>query len=190
MGTQFSRDWGAGCGRVMRWLLAAENPGVAVHGGDIDAANVQYCRENLGAAKLEVLPLHPPTPYRAGQFQVIYGLSVFTHLLEDVQFAWLGELARISAPGATVLVTVHGHASYCLAQPDSDWLVRLRETGFDASIHDGILADEIDDDSYYRATFHTPEYVRERWSEYFEVVDILEGFVCHQQDLVVLRKRP
>ncbi len=183
-------DWGSGCGRVLRWLLDAELPGVDVFGGDIDAANVRYCRQNLTGVEFEVLLLHPPTSYESGMFQVIYGLSVFTHLQEDVQLAWLGELARISAPGATVLVTVHGDASYCLAQPDSDWLKRIRETGFDASIHDGILAGEIDDDAYYRATFHTADYVRERWSEYFEVVDILEGFVCHQQDLVVLRKRP
>lgn len=182
-------DWGSGCGRVLRWLLGANLPGVEAYGADVDAANVAYCRDHLPAAQYEVLPLRPPSSYPSGHFQVIYGLSVFTHLLEDVQFAWLAELARICAAGATVLVTIHGDASYCLAQPDLDWLSRIRETGYDASIRDGILAGEIDDDSYYRATFHTAEYVRERWSEHFEVVDILEGFVCHQQDMVVLRKR-
>lgn len=182
-------DWGVGCGRVVRWLLAADHPGVEVHGGDIDGDNVALCRATLPGGTYTHLPLMPPTPYPDGHFTAIYGLSVFTHLTEDVQFAWLAELARITAPGGTVLVTVHGDASYCLAQPDAPWLARLRERGIDASIHDACLSGHIDDDSYYRATFHSLDYVRERWSEHFEVVAIHEGFVCHQQDMVVLRKR-
>ncbi len=182
-------DWGSGCARVTRWLVQAQLPEVEVHGGDIDAANVRWCQDSIDHANFQVLPLHPPSPYQDGQFQVIYGLSVFTHLQEDVQFAWLEELARIAAPGATLLLTVHGDASYCLARPDMEWLERLRAKGFDASIQDGCLAGQIEDDTYYRATFHTHDYVREHWGQFFEVVEILEGFVCHQQDMVVLRKR-
>lgn len=182
-------DWGSGCGRVTRWLVDAALPGVRVSGADVDAENVAWCERLLDGAEYRTIPLHPPTDYPDGSFDLVYGLSVLTHLTEDVQFEWLAELARITSPGATLLLTFHGAASVCLARPDQEWLDGWERNGFDASIEDGFLSDFIGESEYYRATFHTASYVRERWSRYFEVVEILEGFICHQQDMAVLRRR-
>lgn len=182
-------DWGSGCGRVTRWLINADLPGVTVFGADIDDENVRWSREHVPGAQFDTIPLHPPTAYPDGHFQVIYGLSVLTHLTEGVQFEWLHELMRILAPGGHALLTFHGAASVCLAMPDQAWLDRLDEAGFDASIRDDFLSEYIDESEYYRATFHTLDYVRERWSDVFEIVDIHEGFICHQQDMAVLRRR-
>jgi hypothetical protein len=33
------------------------------------------------------------------------------------------------------------------------------------------------------------EYIRHRWSEYFEVLDVIPGYIGNVQDLVVLRKK-
>lgn len=42
---------------------------------------------------------------------------------------------------------------------------------------------------FYQTTFHTPEYVRTNWSEFFEVIDICERAVDGHQDIVVCRRR-
>ena len=39
-------------------------------------------------------------------------------------------------------------------------------------------------------TFHSPEYVGERWGEVFEFLKLLPRAIGGWQDLVVLRRRP
>ena len=39
----------------------------------------------------------------------------------------------------------------------------------------------------YRAAYHSREYVRREWGRYFEVVDIVEYGVGHNQDEVLLK---
>lgn len=85
-------DWGCGCGRVTRWLLDRLDAGVRVVGADIDPLSIHWCRQNLAGGFFERIPLHPPTTFRDEQFSVVLGISVFTHLKEDVQFEWLSEL--------------------------------------------------------------------------------------------------
>ena len=50
----------------------------------------------------------PPLAYCAGQFDFIYSLSVFTHMPETMQYAWVNELRRVLKPGGYLLVTTHG----------------------------------------------------------------------------------
>ena len=49
-----------------------------------------------------------PLAMPADHFDFIYAISVFTHLREDYQDAWLEELARVARPDGIVLLTVHG----------------------------------------------------------------------------------
>lgn len=98
-------DFGCGCGRVVRWWR--ELPG-EVHGTDYNPALVGWCRANLPFATFDVNALEPPLPYARDRFDLVYGLSVLTHLPESTQVAWLHELARVSR--RWLLVTVHGEA--------------------------------------------------------------------------------
>jgi len=41
----------------------------------------------------------PPMSYEDNMFDFVYSISIFTHLPEDMQFAWLQELQRITKPG-------------------------------------------------------------------------------------------
>jgi predicted SAM-dependent methyltransferase len=52
--------------------------------------------------------LAPPTKYPAGKFDFIYALSVFTHLPELDQLAWMDEFHRILRPGGYLLLSLHG----------------------------------------------------------------------------------
>ena len=99
-------DFGCGCGRVIRhW---ADRKATEWHGSDINERLISWCRDHLSFARFEVNGLAPPLPYRAGFFDAIYAISVLTHLDEDLQNRWLGELARIVAPDGAVLLTTHG----------------------------------------------------------------------------------
>ena len=116
-------------------------------------------------------------------------MSVFTHLTEETQFEWLAELQRISAPGAVLLMSVHGGAAVARRQPSEEWFDSWMQRGFDAEAVSDVFRGVIDDDNYYRSAYHTQRYIRERWSEFFEVSEIIPAFMSNTQDLIVLRNR-
>jgi hypothetical protein len=49
--------------------------------------------------------------------------------------------------------------------------------------HDGFLWVDATDNAY-----HSHAYVRERWSRYFEIMDVIPRGVFRYQDLVVARR--
>jgi SAM-dependent methyltransferase len=99
-------DFGCGCGRVTRRWATLD--GVAVHGADRNAAAIDWSRRNLAFARFETNTLAPPLPYAARSFDLVYALSVFTHLTEELGLAWAAELERVLRPGGYVLLTAHG----------------------------------------------------------------------------------
>jgi SAM-dependent methyltransferase len=99
-------DFGCGCGRVTRrW---ASLNGTAVHGSDRSEDAVEWCRRNLPFARFEQNGLAPPLAFDDAAFDLAYGLSVFTHLPEELQVGWLHELSRVLRPGGRLLLTTHG----------------------------------------------------------------------------------
>jgi 2-polyprenyl-3-methyl-5-hydroxy-6-metoxy-1,4-benzoquinol methylase len=177
-------DWGCGSGRLLRYC---DELGAAVTGVDIDEANLAWCRAHLPFASYDTVPLHPPSGLARSNFDLIIGVSIFTHLTEAVQFEWLDELGRILVPGGIAAVTIHGPAVAAASGSRHIWNL-VAERGFiDTASHD---FDEIlDDKHYYRTTFHTHEYIRQTWSRYFEVIDVIPGCIGNWQDLVLLRGR-
>jgi SAM-dependent methyltransferase len=100
-------DFGCGCGRVVRqWA----DLGAGVHGCDYNPAYLAWCRRNLPFARFERNALEPPLPYRDQQFDLVYALSVFTHLPERLLQPWMRELRRVLKPGGFLIITTHGEA--------------------------------------------------------------------------------
>ena len=182
-------DWGVGCGRVARYFGTV--PGVDFCGVDIDADNVDWCARTLPGRYLKV-PLRPPAPLDAASFDLIYGISVLTHLHERDQRAWLAELHRLAAPGAIVLLSFHGttagnYAGLPLPTLDA-YLDAVARDGFLMTSVNRQIRDFIDEPDYYVDVSHSDAYVRRVWGEYFDVVDTIPGMTA-TQDLAVLRKR-
>ncbi len=98
-------DFGCGCGRVTRYWRAF--PG-EVAGTDLSEEAVAWCRANLPFARFEVNGLEPPLAFPSASFDLVYGLSVFTHLAEDTQARWLAELRRVLRPGGRLVLSTHG----------------------------------------------------------------------------------
>ena len=99
-------DFGCGCGRTLLWLARAF-PNVRWHGTDVDAESVDWCRASIPGGSFSVNAPLPPLPYPDSSFDLIYGVSVFTHLSEEHQRAWLPELRRILRPGGLLLLSFH-----------------------------------------------------------------------------------
>jgi SAM-dependent methyltransferase len=185
-------DWGCGCGRIsVFFLLAGGAP--ELHGCDIDAAAVTWCREHLEGGTFRVVDPYPPTPYESGFFDLVVAYSVFTHLRREDQRLWLKEMRRLIAPGGFLLASIHGRfaASFRFRPPSPRTLIdrlRFMASGFFDSGEDPALRG-IAPEAYYRGVYQSRGYTLREWSEDFEILDLLEGGMANHQDLVVMRRR-
>lgn len=179
-------DWGCGAGRLTRYLMAGTESDV--YGLDIDEDNVNWCSKNLSGAYFIHAPLKPPTSLPDGLFNLVVGTSVVTHLTEEMQFAWLQELHRVTRPGALLFLSVTGQAQIGHLGLSTAIYQKAQKAGFlDLSV-DHALDGYIEDSNYYRSTWHSRPYIIEKWGQYFDVLAILDG-IAALQDFVVLRRR-
>jgi len=181
-------DWGVGCGRVARHFPAGR--GAFLTGCDIDRDNVEWCSQHLHGTFVASL-LTPPLPFGDASFDVVYGISVFTHLREPMQLRWLAELARVTAPGAILLLTTHGQTAIDFSRLSPADYARVTQdvqsAGIVVSGTNTQLDGHAEHEGEYVNVYHSADYVRRTWGGFFEVLHILPGYILHH-DLVVLRR--
>jgi SAM-dependent methyltransferase len=181
-------DWGCGSGRVLRYLAARHR--LNLTGVDIDADNIEWCKTTFPKCSFQAIDLDPPLPLATESIDLVYGISVFTHLSERDQFKWLDELRRITRSGGVLLLSLHGDHAWFRNRshaPRSTYVNWKRHGFFDAG-HDPNLTGFIRDAKYYRAVWHDVNYVAREWSRFFKVVEHFPGMLHLYQDLVVLVK--
>lgn len=176
-------DWGCGCGRVSRITLK-HVPAGRLYGCDIDADAIHWMQQTFQGSSFTVINPYPPTPYADAYFDFIYGISVFTHLDEDLQFKWLAELRRITRKDGIVAVSVNS------GDPSTDPALQkqLAAAGFaDRAGDKEILFRHFLQKGYYRLTKHSREYVLREWSNYFEILEYVPNGLV-RQDLVIMQR--
>lgn len=186
-------DFGCGCGRVVR-AFRRHASFLKLHATDVDAEAIAWCKQNLPYAEFSTNDGTPPLPYADGQFDLVWAISVFTHLDEDRQFAWLAELRRILRPGGMLLATVYGRPSWesssVFWQDKPAAFVRsVEERGFyfaNTGSDDDIFPDTFPD--WYQMTWHTRDYVEREWARYFDIRLYRPQGMGGDQDLIVAEK--
>jgi SAM-dependent methyltransferase len=143
-------DFGCGCGRVVRRL--ARLPG-SVNGSDLNTDAVAWCNANLRFGSFTRNALEPPLPYPDKRFDLVYALSVLTHLPTETAQAWMVELTRILRPGGLLLVTTHGDRYRERLRPAE---AAAYDRGEAVVRHDDVAGSNL------CTTFHPPAFVRDR----------------------------
>lgn len=171
-------DFGCGCGRVIRHLTHLP---AALCGCDSNPVGVEWCAEHLTAGHFTVNALQSPLTYDAGSFDLVYALSVFTHLPFELQMHGVRELHRVLKPGGVLVLSLHGDAL-------SGKLTRAERADYRAGrlvVRGGELAG-----TNHCATFHPSAFVRNVLADGFEVLEhAREGAKGNPpQDAWVLRK--
>jgi SAM-dependent methyltransferase len=173
-------DFGCGSGKVMRHFLpeAAE---CELWGCDIDERSIDWINAELSP------PLHafangetPPLDVPGGRFDLVWSVSVFTHLT-DHWAGWLAELHRVLVPGGLAIVSFLGGAMY---------EVWTGEAWDEDRIGMTVLDYGQDWERGGPTVFHSPWWLREHWGRAFDVAHMREGSAPREHGLVLLRRRP
>jgi ubiquinone/menaquinone biosynthesis C-methylase UbiE len=101
-------DWGCGPGRVIRHLPNYFGKNCSFYGTDYNAESISWCKKNLPNIAFNKNELEAILPYQSNFFDFIYGISIFTHLSEQLHFDWAKELLRVLKPGGVLMLTTQG----------------------------------------------------------------------------------
>lgn len=186
-------DFGAGCGRIMLWLekLAASS---SLHGVDIDKRAIEYSQQTFPYASFKVNQPLPPLDYPDGFFDLVYNHSVFTHIDEEYQDAWLAELHRVTKPGGHLVLSIHGeealrqfevHSGQAGPEPGAV-RTELAQRGICFIKDDSWVGGPFPD--FYHSTFHAPWYIFEHWGRLFDVRAFVARGSLNFQDFFLLER--
>jgi len=174
-------DFGCGCGRVLRHWHGLRR--TKVFGTDHNQKLVEWSRQNLPFATVGSNRLTPPLEYPDASFDLVYAMSVFTHLTEGLQVPWMEELARVLRPSGHIVISVHGEAYLNrLSAPERKEFAAGRLVVKNNTSAPG---------SNTCAAYHPYAYVRDELAGELEVASVIpRGALGNPpQDLIVLKKR-
>jgi SAM-dependent methyltransferase len=176
-------DFGCGAGRVLRQFLP-EAESAEFWGCDLHQPTIEWLSENLSPPMRFYVDDEMPLPHPDGYFDLVYGISVFTHITVDWS-AWLLELHRILKPDGLLLATFMGPATWGRLPV----MKGVREDNLGMAVlglHRAI------EDTSGPVVLHSPWWIRSHWGRAFDVVSLKpDGFTRagHGHGVFLGRKR-
>lgn len=196
-------DFACGAGRQLLHLTR-HYPNVRAYACDIRADAIAHLQRLYPSVKACANKFDPPLPFDDATFDLIYSVSVFSHLsITDAQL-WLPELFRIARPGSILCLTFNSNNSLNVnlsqGRISSSVAELFRQQGyfFDADVagfekkmaaelalgfgHPGMTRPTGD-------TYYSKEKAQSLFQEAgFQILSILPGIIDRFQDLAVIRR--
>ena len=173
-------DFGCGAGRTLRHFLDVAEE-AEVRGTDIDVSSIDWLQVNLcPPVHAEVCGEDPPLAYESESFDLIWAVSVFTHLADN-SAEWMLELHRVLKEDGILIASFMGRLTH-EALTGETWdeeRIGMKVTGHDNPWDQG-----------GPSVFMSDWWVREHWGRLFEVEIIGPGVETLNQSWAVMRKRP
>lgn len=175
-------DWGCGPGRIIRHLPQVMGESNEYYGTDYNPKTVDWCRENLKGIHFNQNSIEAKLPYDDNSFDVIYGISIFTHLSKQMHYDWYKELLRVLKPNGIMLQTSHG----------DNFKVKLTDSEVETYNNNQLVVrGKVKEGHRTFTAFHPNEFMH----ELFQGAEIMEHVVIPyeagklpQQDIWIVRK--
>ena len=168
-------DFGCGAGRTLRHFLAEAESG-DFWGAELDAASVDWLLANLSPPlQVRRSSVAPPLGLEPGSLDLVWALSVFTHLTNE-SIPWLLELHRLLKPSGLLLATYTGRVH-------SD---QIGEPWDEDKVGMNVLRHHRDWDDGGPSVLMSDWWVRAHWGRAFEILRVEP---VHGQSWALMRKR-
>jgi len=169
-------DFGCGTGRTLA-AFAEKTGETEFWGCDIHEPSIEWAQQHLSPPfRFFACNETPPLDQPGVRFDLVYGMSVFTHITSQWS-AWLVELHRVMRPGGVAIVSVLGPAM----APEiigRDWDERIGMAVVDLHKHWQVGGPDV---------LLSEWWVREHWGRAFDIVRFTAAQAGH--DYVVMRRR-
>jgi ubiquinone/menaquinone biosynthesis C-methylase UbiE len=175
-------EWGCGPARIIRHLPKLLDSSCEIFGSDYNHQTIDWCKKNIPGIQFSKNNLQPPLEFQNNFFDIIYATSVFTHLSEEMHYAWLEELKRICKKNGIIFLTTHG--DNCKPKLTDEEL-KLFEAG------KLVVRGNVKEGHRTFAAYQPPEFMRKLFSD----VEILEHVTREPegnyipQDVWIVRKK-
>lgn len=169
-------DWGCGPARVLRHMPDVASEASSYSGTDYNSKSISWCNQNLQGISFSENQLMPPLSYEDEAFDLIYGISIFTHLSEEAHIKWLDELLRVLRKGGVLFLTLHGEG----------FLDKLSESERRTFSSGNLLVrGQVKEGHRTYAAFQPTEFVKE-WTKDLKLLEHIPG--KEEQDVWILKK--
>jgi SAM-dependent methyltransferase len=171
-------DFGCGLGRTMA-AFESRSAEADFSGCDIHAPSIEWASRAMSPPfRFFTCQDSPPLPVDADSFDLVYAMSVFTHIT-DAWSAWLVELHRVMRSQGVAIISVLGPAmAHQILGHEWDERIGMAivdlHKGWDIGGPDVLLSDW---------------WIREHWGRAFEILAVQHAVDRGGHDLVVIRKR-
>jgi SAM-dependent methyltransferase len=175
-------DFGCGSGRVLRHF-ATEASRAEFYGCDVDEPSIAWDTASLSPPfRFFLNTLMPPLELADGSLDLIWAMSVFTHI-SDTWSAWLLELHRVLSPGGILIASYLG---------EGVWPDLVQEPYREDEVGMAVLRLWEEHDAW---VFHSEWWLREHWGRAFDVLAVRrpsarrDGSPEVTHSYIVLRRR-
>ncbi len=175
-------DWGCGPARLTRHLPLMVSS-AKVHGTDYNAETIQWCRDHIDNVEFNHNEINRPLTYDNGSFDLIIGISIFTHMSEANHEFWVEELHRVVKPEGLIFLTTAGEIFTTQMTSEEARLFRQNQLVIRSNTTEGHRT---------FGAFQPRAYFERLVSDYFEIVDYKAGEQQSwglEQDYWVLRAK-
>lgn len=177
-------DWGCGPARVVRHIPEILGSNSEIHGTDYNQQSINWCSKHIKNVTFNRNELRPPLKYQENYFDIVYSISIFTHLSEEMHHAWAKEIHRIIRPDGIFLTTTHGEHFKAKLTPKEVLTFNQGKL---------VLRGKVVEGHRVFTAFHPPQYMKNLFKKCgFEVLNHQEGQVKKwgiEQDTWILRKK-
>lgn len=174
-------DWGCGPGRLIRHLPELLKEARSFTGTDYNSETIKWCQNHLKGMKFTRNDLMPPLSFEEGSFDLVYGISIFTHLSKAAHETWLNELHRVLRQNGILFLTLHGDVFMDKLEKSEQEVFRQNQL---------VVRGQVKEGHRTFIAFHPPEYVK-KWTSDFTLLRHIPGESEKgnpAQDVWILRK--
>jgi SAM-dependent methyltransferase len=142
---------------------------VYLAGVDVNPQLVDFCKHNIRHADVRLSKFWPPLDFPTAHFDLIYAVSVFTHLTLSASVCWAGELARLLKSGDVLVTTFHGtyylnEYEQGICKVNKEGVRMLEERGYYLHLHTRESNNFLGSSDY--AAYHTTAFMKSLFKDF------------------------